>query len=289
MMNFRVRRLSNALGAEVMDIDLREEQSEEAKAFLRKAFLDHGILLFREQDITPEQHIRFTSIFGTVETNDAVPDYRHPDYREIVLVTNEKRNGKLSPTRNIGRQWHSDHSMTTRPTLGSILHAQELPETGGDTMFASMYMAYDLLSDGMKKLLEPLWAVHDALNARHLRGRPADELADKRKRIPPVAQPVIRTHPETGRKALYVSDMLTSHFVGMTEEESRPLLEYLFKLSTGPELVYRHQWRRHDLLMWDNRCTMHNALADFDETQTRTMRRTALVGEPLGQLVAEPS
>jgi len=286
-MNFHVRRLSNALGAEITGVDLREEQSGEAKAFLRQAFLDHGILLFRDQDITPEQHIQFTHIFGTVETNDAVPDYRHPDYPQIVLVTNEKRDGKLSPTRNIGRQWHSDHSMTTRPTLGSLLHAQELPDAGGDTMFASMYMAYGLLSEGLKAMLDPLWAVHDALNARHLRGRPADELAAKRKRIPPVAQPVVRIHPETGRKALYVSEMLTSHFVGMTEDESRPLLEYLFKASTSPELVYRHQWQRHDLMMWDNRCVMHNALADFDETKTRTMRRTALVGEPLGYVVTE--
>lgn len=286
-MNFHVRRLSNALGAEIEGVDLREEQSEEAKAFLRQAFLDHGILLFRNQDITPEQHIQFTRIFGTVETNDAVPDYRHPEHPQIVLVTNEKRDGKLSPTRNIGRQWHSDHSMTTRPTLGSLLHAQELPDTGGDTMFANMYMAYELLSAGLKAMLDPLWAVHDALNARHLRGRPADELAAKRKRIPPVAQPVIRTHPETGRKALYVSEMLTSHFVGMTEDESRPLLEYLFRMSTSPELVYRHQWRRHDLMMWDNRCVMHNALADFDETKTRTMRRTALVGEPLGYVITE--
>jgi taurine dioxygenase len=109
----------------------------------------------------------------------------------------------------------------------------------------------------------------------------------KRVRLPPVAQPVVRIHPETGRKALYVSEMLTSKFVGMTEEESQPLLEYLFKVSTRPEFVYRHQWRRHDLLMWDNRCMMHYALADFDETQTRTMRRTALVGQPSGHIAQD--
>ncbi len=286
-MALKIRRLSNALGAEVQGLSIGEALSEEVRRELRAAFLAHGVLLFRDQDLTPEQHIAFTRVFGELDGNDAVPDYRHPDHPEIVLVTNRAEAGTLSPTRNIGRQWHSDHSMKTHPTLGSLLHAKELPEVGGDTMFANMHMAYDTLSDAMKRMLDPLWAVHDVTAARHLRTRPADYLAEKRRINPPVAQPVVRVHPETGRKALYVSEMLTIRFVGMTEEESAGLLDFLFRHSVRPEFTYRHQWRKHDLVMWDNRSTMHNALADFDQSQIRTMHRTALVGTPSGYVLDE--
>lgn len=286
-MALTIRRLSNALGAEVLDLSICGPLSEDIQQELRSAFLTYGVLLFRDQDLTPDQHIAFTRIFGEIDTNDAVPDYRHRQYPEIVLVTNASEGGKPSPTRNIGRQWHSDHSMKTRPTLGSLLHAKELPEVGGDTMFANTYLAYETLSKRLREMLDPLWAVHDVTAARHLRDRPADYLAEKRSINPPVAQPVVRVHPETGRKALYVSEMMTRTFVGMTEEESAGLLDYLFRHSVRPEFTYRHQWRKHDLIMWDNRCTMHNALADFDQRQNRTMHRTALVGTPSGYVVEE--
>lgn len=286
-MTLSIRRLSNALGAEVRDIDIAKTLSEAVKAELREAFLKYHVLLFRDQDLTPEQHIAFTRIFGELDRNEAVPDYRHPQYPEIVLVTNELKDGQPSPTRNIGRQWHSDHSMTLRPTLASLLHAQAVPEVGGDTMFTNMHLAYDTLSDTLKGILDPLWAVHDIIAARHLRGRASDYLEEKRRINPLVAQPVVRIHPETGRKALYVSEMLTTRFVGMTEEESAGLLSYLFAHSVRPEFAYRHQWRRHDLLMWDNRSTMHNALADYEPGQIRTMLRTALVGTPSGYRVED--
>lgn len=286
-MPLKIRRLSNALGAEVMDLSLAAPLSATTREEIRDAWLAHGVLLFRNQDITPEQHIAFSRIFGALDGNDAVPDYRHPDFPEIVMVTNEMIAGKPSPSRDIGRQWHSDHSMKTHPTDGSLLHAKIIPEVGGDTMFACMYTAYEALSDGMKQLIEPLWAVHDVTAARHLQRRPAEYLAERRRITPPVAQPVVRVHPETGRKALYVSEMMTRQFVGMTEDESVGLLNYLFQHSVQPEFTYRHQWRRHDLLIWDNRCTMHNALADFDQRQTRTMYRTALLGSASGYVVGE--
>lgn len=284
----RLRRLSNALGAEVLDLNLSVPISPGAASTLRDAFLQHGVLLVRGQSLSPEQQIAFTRVFGDVDQNDAVAEYRHIEHPQIILITNEVRNGKPSPTRDVGRQWHTDHSHTLRPTVASVLHAKVLPEVGGDTMFANMYMAYETLSDGLKALLDPLWAVHDATNAAHIRKRDAETQAAKRQATPPVAQPVVRVHPESGRKALYVNEMLTRQFVGMTEAESRPLLEYLFAHAVQPEFCYRHQWRLHDLLIWDNRCMQHNALADFDRTQQRTMFRSAVAGLPSGYLVNVP-
>lgn len=283
-MALQIRRLSRALGAEIQNVDLTQPLAASIQDEIRQAFLDYHVLLFRNQDLTPEQHIRFTAMFGEIEKNEAVPDYRHPDHAELVLVSNAPREGKPSPTRNLGQQWHSDHSQTTCPTLGSLLHAQVVPPVGGDTMFTNMYLAYEMLSEPLKKMIDPLFAVHDITRARHLQDRGPEYLAQKRRVNPPVIQPAVRIHPETARKALYVSEMMVANFLGMTIEESEGLLNYLFHHSVRPEFTYRHQWRRHDLLMWDNRCTMHNALADYDPSETRTMLRTALKGEPCGEV-----
>jgi taurine dioxygenase len=287
-MALQIRRLSNSLGAEIVGFKIAEPMSDALCAEVRQAFLDHCILLFRDQDITPEQHIAFTRRFGEIDMNDAVPDYRHPDHAEMVLVSNEAKSGKPSPTRNLGQQWHSDHSQTTRPTLGSLLHAQVVPEVGGDTMFTNMYVVWETLSPTLQVMLEPLSAIHDISRAKHLQDRGAEYLARKRLTTPPIVQPVVRIHSETGRKALYVNEMMVQQFLGMTPEESTGLLQYLFAHSVRPEFTYRHQWRRHDLIMWDNRCTMHNALADYDHSSQRTMYRTALHGEPCGQVYAAP-
>ncbi len=285
-MPLQIRPLSRALGAEIEHIDIGAPMTPEQQTELRRAFLEHHVLLFREQDITPEQHIAFSSLFGELDKNEAVPDYRHPHFPQIVVVTNAKHNGNLSPTRDIGRQWHSDHSMTMRPTLGSLLHARQVPSVGGDTMFTNMHLSYETLSEPLRKMIEPLNAIHDVTNARHLKGRDAAYLQSKRALNPPVLQPVVRRHPETGRKALYINEMMVTRFQDMSDEESHGILQYLFTHSVRPEFTYRHQWRKHDLIMWDNRCTMHNALADFDPQETRIMYRTALEGEPCGTLAS---
>ncbi len=284
-MALQTRRLARTFGAEIMGVDLSQPIGKALRAELQQAFLDYGVVLYRDQNLTPEQQITLTSVFGEPDPNASVPDYRHPDYPEILLLTNERRNGKVSVSARVGQQWHSDQSMIVRPTLGSILHAQSIPDVGGDTMFADMYAAYDALSSGMKAMLEPMRAVHDVLKAGHLAGRDPEFLAAKKMAVPPVVHSVVRVHPETGRKALYVNEMMTSHFADMTEDESAPLLNYLFQHSTQPRFTYRHQWRRHDLLMWDNRCTMHLALGDFDPSQLRKMHRTALVGAINGELL----
>jgi taurine dioxygenase len=161
-----------------------------------------------------------------------------------------------------------------------------IPEVGGDTLFANMTMAYESLSEGMKKLIADLHGIHMSGTRKIANQATGAERAEEQKRInPPVAQPVVRVHPETGRKALYVGEKV-SRFDGMSEEESRPLIDYLNRHATRPEFVYRHQWRRHDIVVWDNRCTMHQALGDFDETQRRHMERTTVLGTPSGYVVA---
>jgi len=202
------------------------------------------------------------------------------------VVTNEpKPDGSPSDTKYTGRQWHSDMSFTTAPSLGSLLKSYAVPEVGGDTLFANMYLAYDALSAGMKQLLADLHGIHQSGTRKLANDNTGVTRAVEQKRLnPPVAQPVVRVHPETGRKALYIGEKV-SRFDGMTDEESQPLIDYLVRHATRPEFVYRHPWRKNDIVVWDNRCTMHQALGDFDETQLRHMERTTVLGTPSGYVV----
>jgi taurine dioxygenase len=283
MTDLNITPLGYALGAEVRGLDLRETLDEETISALREAWLKHLVLVFPGQDIAATDHIRFAKCFGEVDKNEATPDYRDPEHPEILLITNKPKDGRPSETRNTGRNWHSDLSYTTRPALGSLLLCKERPEAGGDTMFANMYMAYDGLSDKMREIIEDLWAVHDVSFIKGLSERSPEKVAALKKLNPPVAHPVVRTHPETKRKLLFISERV-SHFVGMTQEESAPLLSYLNKHAVQPEFVYRHRWNVHDLVMWENRSTMHLALADFDQRQPRHMMRCSLLGTPCGHV-----
>jgi taurine dioxygenase len=285
-MPLKLRKLSYALGAEVCDIDVAGAMSEQRFGEIYRAFLDNGILLFRDQDITREQHIEFSRRFGELDRHDALPRDRHPQYPELLMVSNEpKPDGSPSDTKYTGRQWHSDLSFTTAPSLGSLLKSYAVPEVGGDTLFANMYMAYDALSDGMKKLIANLHGIHQSGTRKLANDGTGAERAEEQRRLnPPVAQPVVRVHPETGRKALYIGEKV-SRFDGLTAEESKPLIQYLVRHATKPEFVYRHQWKKNDIVVWDNRCTMHQALGDFDETQLRHMERTTVLGTPSGYVV----
>jgi taurine dioxygenase len=287
-MTIKLRRLSYALGAEVCGVDVSRPMSEAAFGEIYEAFLEHGILLFRDQDITREQHIEFSRRFGELDRHDALPRDRHPDHPEILMVTNEpKPDGSPSDSRYTGRQWHSDMSFTPVPSLGSLLRGITIPEVGGDTVFANMYLAYETLSDGMKNLIADLHGIQMSGTRKNADVAVGAKLAEEQRKLnPPIAQPVVRVHPETGRKALYLGDKV-KRFDGMTEEESRPLIEYLNSHATRFEFIYRHQWRRNDIVAWDNRCTMHLALGDFDETQRRHMERTTVLGTPSGYVVAD--
>jgi alpha-ketoglutarate-dependent taurine dioxygenase len=287
MPTIKLRKLSYALGAEVCDIDLSKPMSEQHFGEIYKAFLDNGILLFRNQDITREQHIEFSRRFGELDRHESLPRDRHKEYPELLMVTNEpKADGSPSDTKYTGRQWHSDMSFTTAPSLGSLLKSYAVPEVGGDTLFANMYLAYDTLSDGMRKLIANLHGIHLSGTRKIANETTGIERADEQRRLnPPVAQPVVRVHPETGRKALYIGEKV-KRFEGMTEEESRPLIDYLVGHATRAEFLYRHQWKKNDILAWDNRCVMHQALGDFDDTQLRHMERTTVLGTPSGYVVA---
>lgn len=288
-MAIKVRRLSYALGAEITGVDLRQPLDKAAEAEVRRAWLDNLVIVFPGQELAPAQQIGFGRMFGELDDHKSVPFYRHPEHPEIYLITNKEIGGKPSETRDTGRAWHSDHSFTTRPTMATMLYCREIPPTGGTTMFTNMYLAYETLSDGLKAMLEKLEAVHSFAyySARGLKGRNPEQIAHMNRINPPVAQPVVRVHAETGRKALYVSEMMTSHFLGMTQDESAGLLKHLFAHSVRPEFTYRHSWRVNDLLMWDNRCTMHLAPADYTHDQPRHMHRITVLGMPSGRHVEE--
>lgn len=284
-MTFSVRPLGSALGAEIVGLDLTARLNTDTIAALHAAWHAHLVLLFRGQQLSPQQQIDFSRHFGELDDHAAIPKFRHPEHPQILLVNNhEAATGKKL---SVGRQWHSDLSTTLRPAKGSLLHAQQLPPVGGDTMFCNMYRAWESLSPLYRQWLEGRDALHDMTAARETRlQRTPAELDDIRRRNPPVWQPIARRHDGTGRTALFVSEMTTVAIDGLTAEESAPILQFLFAHSTPPENVYRHVWRPADALLWDNRCAMHIALADYDLTQQRTMFRTTLLGQPSGRVAA---
>ena len=277
-----IRRASHSLGAEILGVDLRQELPDLTIAGIRDALNTHCLLLFRDQDITPEQHVAFSRRFGDLE-HHVLAEYLMPGFPEIYILSNVKKNGKTIGRAGVGEYWHSDLQYLAKPSLGSILHAVEVPEVGGDTIFANQAAAYDALSDGMKDLLDGLQVVHHFAKARNMsanlgHARPFSD--EELKKTPPVTHPAVRTHPETGRKALYVSPGFALNFVGMTEAESRPILEFLFEHATNPRFTYRHKWRANDIVFWDNRSLMHYAVQDYDHaTDRRHMQRTTISGD----------
>jgi taurine dioxygenase len=282
-----VRRLSYGLAAEITGIDLRQPLDDTTVRAVRQAWLDNNVLVLPNQDITPEQQIRFSRYLGPVE-DYPLTHYRLKGHPEIFLLTNQPIEGKPSETRNAGRHWHSDLSFTAKPALGSILRCIEIPDVGGTTLFANQYLAYDTLSPKFQALLDDLWAVHELFSkTKDLKNLDQGQVRDLKKQNPRIAQPVVRVHPETGRKALYVSVAVTTQIVGMNPEESDAILEFLFAHQTQSHFTYRHTWRPHDIVMWDNRCTLHMAVPDHNHSQPRVMYRTTISGTPSGQVLNE--
>jgi len=281
-MNLEISRLSPACGAAIIGLDLKRPLNASTVSDLHQALAENGILLFRGADITPAQHIAFSKHFGPLEEH-VIGDFGLPEHPEIFVVSNILEGAKPKGAVYAGQYWHSDLSYMEKPSLGSLLLCREMPKIGGDTMWANMYQAYDTLSEPMKTFLGGLRTIHDYSHAydtyfAHLKERPP-LTAEQRAKTPPVEQPMIRTHPVTKRKALYVNPGFTKGIVGMPKDESQPILDFLFRHSTRPEFIYRHKWQVHDLIFWDNRCTMHYALADYDFSVRRHMHRTTLAGE----------
>ncbi len=281
-MPLTVHRLSAACGAEVLGVDFTRPVAADDVTHIHEALAENCVLVFRDADITPTQHIAFSKHFGPLEAH-VVADFGLPGHPEIFVVSNVKEDGKLKGAVYAGQYWHSDLSYMQKPSMGSLLLCHEMPDVGGDTMWANLYLAYDTLSDTLKKFLGSVKAVHDYSHAydtyfAHLKERPP-LTAEQRSRTPPVEHPLVRTHPVTGRKALYVNPGFTTGIVDMPREESQPILDFLFRHSTRPEFIYRHKWKVHDLVFWDNRCAMHYALADYDFSVRRHMHRTTIAGD----------
>jgi len=268
-----INRIAGALGAEIGGVDLSQNLSDATIAEIRQALLDHLVIFFRDQDITPAQHIAFARRFSEPEEYPMLKGL--DEFPEIVPVV------KLPHERiNFGGIWHADTTYTPVPPLGAILVARELPPYGGDTIFANMYMAYDTLSDGMKAMLSGLKGVNSSAKADTTKTR-EDRLVtagkEEAKKELVGIHPVVRTHPETGRKILYVNYGHTTRFENMTEEESAPLLNYLFAHQVRPEFTCRFRWRLGSVAFWDNRTVQHNPVNDYHGFK-RVLHRISLRG-----------
>ena len=278
-----VRPLAPACGAEIFGIDLSAPSAQEMQA-VWQAMATHSVLFFRDQALNPTQQLEVTQRFGSVLR---VPYIQHlDDYPDIIAVRKEADERKIS---TFGGTWHSDFSFLDQPPSFTLLYALELPALGGDTLWASQYAAYEALSPGLQKLLDPLRAIQSAWphgtkgpgagaavsrSIGMVRGDPA---ADRE-----IAQPVVRVHPVTGRKALFVNPVYTQYFEGMTEAESRPLLQYLFQHAVQAEFTCRLRWAPGTLALWDNRCLLHLAINDYDGSR-RLLHRTTVAGQrPVG-------
>jgi len=273
-----VRPFSAALGAEVRGLDLARPLPPAAVDTVRRALHEFGVIFFRDQQLSPEQHLAFARHFGDINVNRF---FKTVDgYPAIAEVRKEP-----DQERNIGGGWHTDHSYDLAPAMGSILYAREVPEAGGDTLFASMYRAYAALSEGLKRTLEGLRALHSSRHAfgtgtYDLRGDLRGRALNPEQATQDAAHPVVIEHPGSGRKALYVNPAFTVRFDGWTDEESRPLLQHLYAQAARPEFSCRFQWQPGSMAFWDNRCTWHYALNDYTGHR-RLMHRITVEGTPL--------
>ena len=281
MNRITINPLGFAAGAEVTGLDLRQPLDDLARQQILDAWHKHLVLVFPGQDLDSQQQIAFTRRFGEPEQNDFQPHYRDPAHHEILLVTNKPRDGKPSETRNTGRNWHTDLSYTTRPAKASLLLCKEKPPVGGDTLWANMYLAYETLSPKMQAFIGTLEAIHDVSLIKGIEQRDPEKVADMKRCNPPVVHAVVKTHADTGKKALFLGQRIRG-FVGFSEEESAPILRFLNEHATSHEFVYRHRWSVGDLVMWDNRALLHMALPDFDQTKIRHMTRTSILGDLSG-------
>lgn len=273
MTDLTLRKVAGALGAELGGVDLSRPLDEATIAAIREALNEHQVIFFRDQSLTPQQQLAFGRRFGPLNIHPYVRGMDdHPEVMEIIKEPTDKL--------NFGGGWHSDMSFLETPSIGSILYAVETPAFGGDTLFASQAAAYDALSDGLKATLEGLKAVHSAGKEYSAKGASAQkrasmQVAEAEGLAGEFVHPVVKVHPETGRKALYVNPAFTMRFDGWTRRESRPLLDYLFEHSRQEAFTCRFSWRDGSVAFWDNRQVWHYALNDYPG-QRRHMRRVTV-------------
>jgi len=270
---FTLKPLTPSIGVEVHDIDLSKPMDSATLAALRQTLLDWKVIFFRDQNITTEQHLAFARNFGELEVHPFAP--QKEGFPEILPITHDENNkGKEN-------KWHSDVTWRECPSLGSILRAIEVPEVGGDTLFSDMYAAYDNLPEDIKEMIDGKTAIHDFAHFRvsmRNRGASEEEIEAMNKKYPMVEHPVVRTHPETGRKGLYVNVAFTQHIVGMEKEKSDALLAYLYAQAAIPEYQCRFRWKANSLAFWDNRACQHYAASDYWPA-VRRMERATIIGD----------
>jgi taurine dioxygenase len=272
-----INSLSSHTGAEVSGVDLTQPIDVAQHERLKHAFVEHSVLVFRDQHLSPHQLLDAVHLFGEVfpqhNTRFALPEC--PDIHYISNQDSYADGRRYIP----GEGYHTDHSNAAEPPKATVLHAVQLPDSGGDTQFVNMYRAYDDLSEAMRQRIDGLRAIH-VYQSRHSERKLMALSEAARQKVPDaVAHPLVRTHPESGRKAIYLNPIRTEGIVGMEEAEALSLLDELLLHATQPQYEYRHQWRRGDLVMWDNRCLLHKANGDYDMSQVRYLYRVMLKGD----------
>ena len=276
--DFAILPTGAALGAEIRGLDLAQPMDDHTFEAVDDAFARFGVIFFRNQRITPQQQVAFTRRFGAIEFNIFGERWSVPGAPEIVVVSNVTENGKPVGIRRAGENWHSDMCYTARPPRGTMLYAIETPALHGlplgDTEFASAAAAWDALPDDLRRRIEGRRAVFDFTGRKRAFPPTADEIA----RNPPITHPIVRTHPRSGRKCLYVMRDDCTGIEGIPAGEAEALIAALADHIVKPQFIYRHQWRPGDVMMWDNCTVQHRAIQDYDLPQRRLMHRTTMGG-----------
>lgn len=280
-MIMKIRPLGPVLGAEVVGVDVRHLTADEFKA-IHQAHLDHCVIALRDQHLSPSEQISFSRRFGDLDYQ-VLDQYALPEHREILVLSNKAEDGKPLGLPDGGRRWHTDMSYNEIPPLGSLLYGLEIPPEGGETKFANMYAAYDALDDETKQRIDGLCAVHDYVH--HYKdadaksgGKRAKMTEEQLASLKPAVHPIVRTHPETGRKALYVDQGHTIGIEGMADADAHVLITTLYEHAIQPQFIYTHTWRQFDVVFWDNRCVLHQAQPYDQAKYIRHMHRTTVKG-----------
>ncbi len=256
------------IGAELSGVDLGH-LDDDTFAEIERAFLEYKVLFFRDQDISTERHLAFAQRFGELEEHPFLS--AKPGYEKIVEFAKDEQ---VIGVENV---WHHDVTWRLQPSLGSVLRAVDVPAVGGDTLFSDMYAAYEGLDDDTRQRIDDAVAVHDFSHSFGLAMEP-EELAEQQKKFPPARHPVVRTHPGTGRRCLYVNAIFTSHIEGMERSDSDALLDHLYRQADVPEYQCRLRWQKNTIAFWDNRAVQHYASSDYDP-QRRVMERVTIIGD----------
>ena len=284
-MSMTVTRLADPLGAEITGIDVSGPVDDATIGAITGALLENQVIVMRDQSLTPEQQVLFSRRFGDLVVRVS-GEFLHHEFPEVLVLCNRKVDGKYVGATGpyAGELWHTDLTYAERPSMGSMLHALEVADEGGDTAWANMYLAYDTLPEETKRRIDGLKAIHVRDRRRNPRGaitEAFDRDVDKyySVKVTDSAHPMVRTHPVTGRKALFATPRFAVAIEGMDDAEAQPLLDDLFAHQINPDFIYQHKWRVGDLVFWDNRCTAHLAVGGIVAPGIRHLHRTSIAGE----------